>query len=186
MQFQLQSSEFKGPGFSHITTQHPRYIKSPWAALLNHFTGAKILGYICVYETLKLILQIQCWISIPIYSWNGMRDAWVKHNAKRWNKDFQVLTAVVKNPARLSVFASLRFTIMFNRQGLIGSTVFMKIMQPEAVNHIKKHDGCIEPVPDTRLHITNRKSQKAAYARLGWWTVLCNLVLLISHTQQFL
>lgn len=43
-------SKFKGPGFSHITTQHPWNIKPPWAALLNHFTGAKILGYICVCE----------------------------------------------------------------------------------------------------------------------------------------
>lgn len=52
-------SRFGGTWFSHIMTRHPQNIRPPWATLLNCFTGAKILGYICVCETLKLIQQIQ-------------------------------------------------------------------------------------------------------------------------------
>lgn len=119
-------SKFRGSWFSHKTTQHPQIIRPPRAALLNCFTGAKILGSICVYETLKLIQHILNW-RFKIY--NSMSDVWAKYNTERWSRDLRFSASCQK---WFKIMCNLRhwdLKSMFDREGLICSTLLMKIMQ---------------------------------------------------------
>ncbi len=93
-------SKFRGSWFSHITTQRPQNVRPPWAALLNCFTGAKIPGYICVCETLKLMQQIHNWRYMPLYNRRRVRDVCGWSAIQRDEITIYVSKQVVKNCSR--------------------------------------------------------------------------------------
>lgn len=104
-------SKFRGTWFFHIMTRHPQNIRPPWAALLNCFTGAKILGYICVCETLKLIQQIQDRRYIPNLKQKQHKECVGEVQYKEMKLRFMILSKLTKIVQDNLQSTSLRFQI---------------------------------------------------------------------------
>lgn len=113
-----------------VVSQNDSAPRPPRAALLNHFTGAKILGYICVCKTLKLIQQIRDQRFVPICKRDGVRDVWGRGTIRGdENEDSRFLSEFKKWPEIICNLRHCNLQLVFDREGLIGSTLFVKIMQ---------------------------------------------------------
>lgn len=111
-----------------VVSQNDSAPRSPRAALLNHFTGAKILGYICVCKTLKLIQRIRDQRFVPICNRDGVRDVWAPTIRGDENEDSWFLSEFKKWSEIICNLRHCDLQLMFDREGLIGSTLFVKIM----------------------------------------------------------